>query len=97
MDFVESARDQLAPLITEVIEQLDDQGQILESSFFTLRLVEVNQMREDVDLMNVFMELSTTAFQGFTFSAVQAQHIDKLLAVAEDIAHTLSASTTDTH
>ena len=31
--------------------------------------------------LNLFFELSTTAFQGFSFTAEQAEHIDHLLAV----------------
>lgn len=97
MEFVESARQQLTPLITEVIAALDGETQVLETSFFTLRLVEANQMEADVELLNLFFELSTTAFQGFSFTAEQAEHIDHLLAVAENISFTLSASSSDAH
>lgn len=97
MEIVENARAQLSPLITEVIEQLDTETQVLEISFFTLMLIELNQMHEDVDLMKFFFELSTTAFQGFTFSAAQAQLIDVLLATSENIAFTLSVPSCDAH
>ena len=97
MDFVENARLQLTPLLAEVIDLLDEEAQVLERSFFTLRLVEANQMREGSDLLSLFLELSTTAFQGFSFSADQAEQIDQLLAVAESISFALSASTGDAH
>lgn len=97
MDFVESARTQLVPLITDVIDALDDNNQILESSFFTMRLVQANEMREGQDLLHLFFELSTTAFQGFSFTAGQAEQIDQLLAVAENISFALSASSSDAH
>jgi hypothetical protein len=97
MEFVENAREQLAPLISEVIEQLDPERQVLELSFFSLRLIQANQMKEGGDLLGLFLELSTTAFQGFSFTAEQAQRIDHLLAVAENISFALSASSSDAH
>jgi hypothetical protein len=97
MEFVESARLQLVPLITDVIDELDDDGQVLERSFFTMRLVQANQMQEGSDLLHLFLELSTTAFQGFSFTTEQAAQIDELLAVAENISFALSASTGDAH
>ena len=97
MEFGESARLQLAPLIETVLEQLDPERQILESSFFTLRLIEAKQMAEPQDLLHLFLELSTTAFQGFSFTAEQASSIDQLLAVAENISHTLTAPSEDAH
>jgi hypothetical protein len=96
MEFVESARLQLVPLITDVLEALDD-NQILETSFFTLRLVQANEMEAGSDLLHLFLELSTTAFQGFSFTAEQAAQIDHLLAVAENISFALSASSSDAH
>lgn len=97
MEFVESARLQLVPLITEVIDELEEDGQILERSFFTMRLVQANQMQEGSDLLHLFLELSTTAFQGFSFTTEQTALIDQLLAVAENISFALSASSGDAH
>jgi len=90
MELVKNARNQLAPLISQVIGSLNEDAQVMEVSFFTLLLVQLNQMQETEDLMQFFFELSTTAFQGFTFSTDQAQLIDALLATSEDIAHALS-------
>ena len=97
MEFVGSAHEQLVPLISAVIDQLDSERQVLELSFFTLRLVEANQMREGGDLLALFLELSTTAFQGFSFTAAQAAQIDRLLATAEDISFALSAADGEPH
>lgn len=97
MEFVRHVHSQLSPMISQVIDSLDEQTQVLEISFFTMRLIQLNQMREDVDLMQLFFELSTTAFQGFTFSPSQAQLIDTLLATSEDIAFTMSVPATDGH
>ena len=97
MEFVENAREQLAPLISAVIEQLDEERQVLELSFFSMRLIQTRQMREGADLLGLFLELSTTAFQGFSFTAEQAKQIDHLLAVAENISFALSASSSDAH
>ena len=97
MDYVESARLQLVPLMTELIDDFDDNGQIMERSFFTMRLVQANSMQVGSDLLHLFLELSTTAFQGFSFTPGQAAKIDHLLAVAENISFALSASSSDAH
>ncbi|HEY5646829.1 MAG TPA: hypothetical protein VIS76_12840 [Pseudomonadales bacterium] len=97
MEFVDSARGQLAPLAQQVIDALDADSQPLELSFFTLILIRINGMQADMDLMNVFLELSTTAFQGFVFSREQSRRIDELLGAAEDIALTLSVSSDQSH
>ena len=57
MEFVDSARGQLAPLAQQVIDALDADSQPLELSFFTLILIRINGMQADMDLMNVFLEL----------------------------------------
>ena len=97
MQFVDAAREEMLPLTRLVIESLDEDSQIVETSFFTLVLIRITQMRSDEDLMNVFFELSTTAFQGFVFSQQQTELIDGLLATAERIALTLSVPTDRAH
>ena len=97
MQFVDAAREEMLPLTRLVIESLDEDSQIVETSFFTLVLIRITQMRSDEDLMNVFIELSTTAFQGFVFSQRQSELIDGLLATAERIALTLSVPTDRAH
>ena len=67
----------------------------LEQSFFAQLLVQLTQAREDLHLLEFFMQLSTTAFQGFAFTDADNLKIDLLLARAEDIAHALSADEAD--
>lgn len=47
--------------------------------------------RDEVDLINTFIVLSTTAFQGFDFPPRSLVVIDELLADAERIAFTFTA------
>ena len=97
MELVENARTQLEPLIVGVLDSLDEQVQVIETSFFTLLLIQLRQMAEDADLMNLFLELSTTAFQGFVFSESQLRLIDEVLATAEYIAFALTAEPDSAH
>ena len=97
MEFVDTARDQLLPLTRQVLEALNDDTQTVEQSFFTLLMLSIRRMETDADLMSVFLELSTTAFQGFRFSQAQRLLIDQLLEAAEDIALTLSVSPDQAH
>lgn len=95
--FVDTARDQLLPLTRQLLDALSDESQTAEQGFFTVVLLSIRQMETDADLMNVFLELSTTAFQGFRFSEPQLRLIDRLLETAEDIALTLSVSSHQQH
>ena len=96
MDLLSTARAELAPLIDAVLDALseDDPAPLV---FFTLMRRNLEALANEGDLQALFFELSTTAFQGFTFDASQAAAIDRLLAACQDIAHTLSAPSADPH
>jgi hypothetical protein len=60
--------------------------------FFTAVLLQAQAMREEEDVLALFFELSTTAFQGFVYPPEVALAIDRLLAHAEQMAFAMTAS-----
>ncbi len=94
---VAAAQRQLRPHFDAVIAQLDEDAAVAEMTFFTTNLLALLQASEPVDIGELFLQLSTTAFMGFEFSPVQAQLVDDLLAQAEQLAHVLSADSNQPH
>ncbi len=76
------------PLMKDVLDTCRDAGAL---TFFSLLAIQLHEAREDAQLLDFFLNLSTTAFQGFPFTPEEDLVIDRLLAMAEDIAHALSA------
>ncbi len=85
---VAAARSQLTPLLKAVLDSCEDHRAL---TFFSLLAIQLHDAQEDGDLLDFFLQLSTTAFQGFLFTAEDDAVIDRLLATAEAIAHALSA------
>ena len=85
---VSAAKSQLVPLLRDVLDLCQDTNAL---TFFSLLAVQLHEAEEDFQLFDFFIQLSTTAFQGFVFTPDEDAVIDALLARAEDIAHTLSA------
>jgi len=97
MEMVESARSQLLPHLHAVLESFDPEAEPAPAAFFATILLSLQRLEDDADLMGLFFELSATAFQGFVFSPLQAERVDALLAVAENIAFTLAAPSERPH
>ena len=97
LELLNNARSQLLPPLEAVIESFDETADTAPLAFFTLILTNLHGLQDDGDLMGLFFELSTTAFQGFDFSPAQAQLVDSLLAAAENIAFALSAPGDNPH
>ena len=90
-ELVEGARAQIEPLFLEAIDVLNEHQNFLPMAFFSELLIQLRQIDREVDLLHLFFELSTTAFQGFVFSSQEAASVDALLARCEMISLTLSA------
>ena len=89
-DLVISARDQLDPLMCEVVAELEAADNAYPLAFFTQILMTLRSTTVEEELMELFFRLSTTAFQGFVFSPPETQRVDELLESCEQIALTLS-------
>lgn len=94
---VVSAQAQLGPLFEAVLTQFEEDESLYEMSFFAVQYDTLKRATEDMQVAEIFLQLSTVAFAGFQFSATQAMLVDLLLEKAEQIAHTLSANDDQAH
>jgi len=88
---VSQIRSQIDPLFEEVISTLDAADNPLPLAFFTLLRIDLGNAADEGDVLNVFFELSSTAFQGFVFSTTEAERVDALIAACERISHAMTA------
>ena len=97
MDAVDNVVASLKPAIAELTMYLEmsEQPQALE--FFNAVQQQLASVREEDDLLELFMILSTTAFQGFTLDPFAAMMADRVLAEAQQVAHTFSADSGQMH
>ncbi|MEM7220467.1 MAG: hypothetical protein AAF515_19055 [Pseudomonadota bacterium] len=91
------ARNQLDPLLEALVKQLDEEGQATQQAFFSRIRTSIQKAQDEVGLAAPFMELSTTAFVGFEFSADAIALIDRILEKAENIAASFSADDSPPH
>lgn len=94
---VAAAQSQLRPKFDALLALLDKDGAVQEMLFFTTNLLALQQATEPMDIGELFLQLSTTAFLGFEFSPAQAVLVDELLEQAEQLAHVLSADSNQAH
>lgn len=87
----------MGPLFEAVLTQFEKDESTYEQSFFAVQYDALNRAVEEVQIAEVFMQLSTVAFVGFQFTPTQAFLVDALLERAEQIAHTLSADGDTAH
>ena len=97
MEHIETVRAELEALTKAVSDSLDPESQPTVIEFFATILVAIRRMQDEVDLINLFFELSTTAFRGFTLTDDQSASIDALLEAAENIASAMSAPSDNMH
>ena len=88
---------QLDPLFEQVIDTLDANDNAYPMAFFTLLRIQLNNAQAEVELLQMFFDLSTAAFQGFVFSAAEAETVDQLLAACERISQTMTAEDHNQH
>ena len=65
--------------------------------FFSGIQSRIRTMQDEIEVLELFFEKSTSAFLGFQYSDSLAAAIDELLAAAEQIAFTMSASDSAPH
>lgn len=94
---VAAAQTQLRPKFDALIDLLDQDGSVQELVFFTTNLLALQRATDPMDIGELFLQLSTTAFLGFQFSPAQAVLVDELLEQAEQLAHALSADSNQSH
>ncbi len=92
MDLIDTVKIDLRPKLESLITYLNDTDEVVAASFFTQILVGLVALSEEEQLLELFIELSTTAFQGFHFDDQSWALTDDVLMYAEQIAQTLTAN-----
>ena len=97
MAAVDEVVTSLKPTVGHLIEHLELSGQLHALAFFQhVEHLLINVQEED-ELLDLFMLLSMTAFQGFQLDPMGAVMADHILSYAQDIAHTFSADDGTAH
>ena len=91
MSAIDTVKAELRPKLERLIVYLNETNEVAPASFFTNILVILVGLSEEEQLLELFIELSTTAFQGFVFDDVSWALTDDVLAYAEQIAQTFMA------
>lgn len=94
---VRSAQAQLGPLFEAVLTQFETDESYYELSFFTTQYTVLKQATDEMQIAEIFLQLSTVAFAGFQFTTTQTMLVDALLEKAEQMAHALSADDGTAH
>jgi len=91
-DATDVARTELLPLLESLCALTHEDGEVDQASFFNRIRAGIEYAQEPDDLAGPFMDLSTSAFRGFAFSAPVSVLLDTVLGVAHTLSSTLSAS-----
>jgi len=83
------ARNEIGPLLDQLIRQLDVEGSATQRSFFARIRRSLQHARHDVDLATPLLELSTTCMVGFRFSNDADVLISRILEKAGQLADEL--------
>jgi hypothetical protein len=92
MEALQTVKATLSPRLDALVQYLGDVGDIRAAAFFSEIAAALKAAREEGELLEVFLALSTTAFQGFQFDPAAAADVDEILAYAEQVSHTFAAS-----
>ncbi len=91
------ARNEIGPLLDQLIRQLDVEGSATQRSFFARIRRSLQHARHDVDLATPILELSTTCMVGFRFSNDADVLISRILEKAGQLADELETPTPTIH
>ena len=94
LDVVKST---MAPQLAALVEHLTSVQEHRAAAFFGEIAAALERVAEEADLIEVFLALSTTAFQGFMFDPHAATAVDRVLAYAEQVSQTYMADDARPH
>ena len=94
---INSIRQDFRPQLQRLSNYLDLSGEPAAAAFFRQIQSKLEQTQSEEELLNVFMIMSTSAFQGFHLDPFAVQVADQLLAKAQHYAVTLSADASSGH
>ena len=97
MSAVSEVVEKLTPAVADLVEYLEQSYQPQALGFFQQVQHRLIQVDEEDDLLELFMMLSMTAFQGWQMDPLGSMMADRILGYAEQVAHTFSASDDNVH
>lgn len=90
-------KSQIDPLFVGVIEVLDNHDNAYPMAFFTQLRIALANAEDEADVIAMFFELSSAAFQGFVLGPEEAAAVDELLAACENVSHAMTANDQSAH
>lgn len=91
MNAIEDVVGRLRPAVEQLLDYLQYTGDPAAIAYFESVRQRLQNVTREEDLLDLFMFLSTMAFQGFTLDPVAATMADQMLAYAEQVSHAFSA------
>jgi hypothetical protein len=91
MEAIDSVKAYLTPRLDGLVSYLSESGQADAHRFFSRMQQNLLVLEQEEELLELFIQLSMTAFQGFQLDPVAASIVDDILAFAEQTSHTFSA------
>ncbi len=92
MNAVDSVKGSLKPKFEDLLAHLNSTDQMAATGFFTKLFVDLNAVVSEEQLLELFIELSTTAFLGISFDEIALQQIDDILMTAEQVSQAFSVT-----
>ena len=93
MNAIETVKADLLPKLGDLLSHLLETEQAEATSFISKVNHDLSASNSEEQLLEVFIELSTTAFLGIEFDTPALAIIDDVLMHAEQVAATFSADT----
>lgn len=90
-------KNQIDPLFVRVIDILDSHDNAFPMAFFTQLRIALGNAEDEADVIAMFFELSSAAFQGFVLGPQEAAAVDDLLAACENVSHAMTAGDQSAH
>jgi len=91
MDDIDTVVKDMSAVIADLVIYLESSGQSEAYAFFTQVQGQLKQVDGEDQLLEVFLLLSMTAFQGFCMDPFATMMADRVLDHAQQVAHTFSA------
>lgn len=97
MHAVTEVTGNIRPNLQQLVDYLEQAGDPQPLGFFQSMLEQLDKVSEEDELLELFMLLSTTAFQGFVLDPMAALMADRILAYAHEVSHAFSADEETRH
>ncbi len=97
MEKVTVARNEIGPLLDELIVQLDSEGSATQRAHFHRIRGRLHRAHDDWDLTTPIIELSSSIAMGFRFSKTADALVNRILEKARELVEELEGTTPNYH